>query len=97
MGDGARSAPPPLPASLAQREVEVSRLLARGLFNRTLGASLFVSGKTAGRRLDNVYIKIKVRAWVGATMYAIEHDLVAVLAKPVQRPTCTLGRQGDAE
>ena len=74
-----------LPARLTAREVEVLRLVVRGMSNREVADSLVLSQKTVGRHLESIYAKIDVSTRVGATLFAIEHELVANLAAPVRR------------
>lgn len=64
------------PGGLTDREVEVLRLLARGYTNRLAGAELFISPKTVGHHVENIYAKIGVSTRAGATMYAMEHRLL---------------------
>ncbi len=64
------------PAGLTDREVQVLRLAARGLSNREIGSSLFISPKTADHHIQHIYSKIGVSTRAGAAMYAMEHDLV---------------------
>ncbi len=71
---------PSWPADLSTREVEVLRLAARGLSNKQVGATLFVSAKTVQHHLANVYDKTGRRTRGGAAMFAIEHGLLPVAA-----------------
>ena len=64
------------PAGLTEREVEVLRLLVRGLSNREMAERLVVSPKTIGRHIENIYVKLDVSTRVGATLFAVEHGLV---------------------
>ena len=66
----------PNPGGLSDREVEVLRLLARGHTNRRLGEELFISPKTVGRHVENIYAKIGVSTRAGATVFAMEHRLL---------------------
>ncbi|MBO0820205.1 MAG: response regulator transcription factor, partial [Nocardiopsaceae bacterium] len=59
-GDGARggrAGTSPL-AGLTDRELEVLRLLARGLSNREIGAELFITPKTASVHVSNILGKL---------------------------------------
>ena len=75
---GSKSLMPPMgnPGGLTDREVEVLRLIARGYTNRLVGDELFISSKTVGRHVENIYAKIGVSTRAGATIYAMEHRLV---------------------
>ena len=64
------------PAGLTAREVDVLRLLARGLSNREMAARLTLSTKTVGRHVENLYAKIGVRSRAAAAVFAMEHDLL---------------------
>lgn len=67
---------PPNPGGLTDRELEVLTLIATGLTNRAAGEALFISTKTVGRHVENIYSKIGVSTRAGAAIYAMEHDLL---------------------
>jgi HD-GYP domain-containing protein (c-di-GMP phosphodiesterase class II)/DNA-binding CsgD family transcriptional regulator len=76
-GQGERSGPRAgLPAGLSEREVEVLRLIVRGLSNRRMAEVLFISPKTVGHHVEHIYDKLGVSTRVGATLFAIQHGLV---------------------
>jgi HD-GYP domain-containing protein (c-di-GMP phosphodiesterase class II) len=64
------------PGGLTGREVEVLRLLATGRTNREMAEILFISPKTVGRHIENIYAKVGVSTRAGATVYAMEHRLL---------------------
>ena len=64
------------PAGLTDREVEVLRLIARGSSNRQVAERLFISRKTVGRHVENVYAKIGVSSRAAAAVFAMEHGLL---------------------
>jgi DNA-binding NarL/FixJ family response regulator len=64
------------PGSLTEREVEVLGLIARGHTNRRIGEELFISPKTVGRHVENIYAKIGVSTRAGATLWAMEHRVL---------------------
>jgi HD-GYP domain-containing protein (c-di-GMP phosphodiesterase class II) len=68
-----RAAPP---CGLTEREVEVLRLLARGLTNKEIASELIVSPRTVGHHVAHVYDKIGRRTRAGAALFAVEHALV---------------------
>jgi HD-GYP domain-containing protein (c-di-GMP phosphodiesterase class II) len=72
-----RAARPPLPGGLTAREAEVLRLLALGLTNRQVGEQLVISAKTAGHHVQNIYTKIGASTRGAATLFAIEHGILA--------------------
>jgi HD-GYP domain-containing protein (c-di-GMP phosphodiesterase class II) len=65
-----------LASGLSEREVQVLRLLARGLSTKAIAASLVISPKTADRHIQNIYTKIGVSTRAGATLFAMEHNLL---------------------
>jgi DNA-binding CsgD family transcriptional regulator len=64
------------PDGLTAREVEVLGLLARGLTNKQIAASLVVSPNTVHQHLVNVYAKIGASRRTEATAYAIQRGLL---------------------
>ena len=66
---------PDLPAGLTLREVEVLSLVAGGLTNAEVGERLGISERTVGQHLRTIYSKLDVTSRVGATRFAIDHDL----------------------
>jgi HD-GYP domain-containing protein (c-di-GMP phosphodiesterase class II)/DNA-binding CsgD family transcriptional regulator len=72
-GKGGRQA---WPAGLTDREVELLRLLARGLGRRQLAQTLFLSEHTVRHHLEHIYAKLGVSTRVGAALFAVEHDLL---------------------
>lgn len=72
--------PPPAPpaalAHLTNREVEVLRLLARGLSNLEIAHELVISSATAKTHISNVLSKLGLRDRVQGVVYAYEHGIV---------------------
>ena len=67
------------PASLAgltAREVEVLRLVARGLSTKEVAHELGISRKTAANHTERVYAKIGVTNRALASLFAVRHGLV---------------------
>jgi HD-GYP domain-containing protein (c-di-GMP phosphodiesterase class II)/DNA-binding CsgD family transcriptional regulator len=64
------------PASLSDREVEVLRLLARGLSNRAIAGNLHISPRTAEHHVQHIYTKIGASTRAAAAMFAMEHGLL---------------------
>jgi ATP/maltotriose-dependent transcriptional regulator MalT len=64
------------PSGLTPREVEVLRLLPRGLSNREIATALFVSPRTIQSHLSNLYGKLGVRGRAEAIAFAVVHELV---------------------
>ena len=74
------------PAGLTEREAEVVAMLARGLQTRQVAHELGISVKTADRHVQNAYGKIGVSTRAAATLFAMEHGLVAWGELPIGRP-----------
>jgi HD-GYP domain-containing protein (c-di-GMP phosphodiesterase class II) len=73
------------PAGLTDREAEVVGLLARGLQTKQVARALGISVKTADRHIQNAYRKIGVSTRAAATLFAMEHGLVAWGELPIDR------------
>jgi HD-GYP domain-containing protein (c-di-GMP phosphodiesterase class II) len=78
------------PAGLTEREAEVVTMLARGLQTKQVARALGISVKTADRHVQNAYRKIGVSTRAAATLFAMEHGLIAwgelPMAPPPARP-----------
>jgi DNA-binding NarL/FixJ family response regulator len=61
---------------LSPREVEVLRLLARGLSNAEIARELFVSDATAKTHVSNVLAKLQLRDRVQAVIFAYESGVL---------------------
>jgi DNA-binding CsgD family transcriptional regulator len=64
------------PAGLTGREVEVLRLLARGLSNREIGERLGISRKTASHHVEHIYAKTGTANRALASLFAANHGLI---------------------
>ncbi|MBV9581538.1 MAG: HD domain-containing protein [Chloroflexi bacterium] len=64
------------PAGLSDREVQVLRLVARGLSNREMAEQLVVSPDTIKHHIAHIYDKIGLSTRAGATLFAMEHALL---------------------
>jgi DNA-binding NarL/FixJ family response regulator len=64
------------PAGLTNREVEVLRLLVRGLSNKEIAERLVISRKTAGNHVEHIYSKIGVSNRARASLFAMKHGLM---------------------
>jgi DNA-binding NarL/FixJ family response regulator len=62
--------------SLTTREMEVLRLLARGMRNKEIAARLFVSERTVNFHLANIYQKLNVSGRTEALSKALEQGLI---------------------
>jgi DNA-binding NarL/FixJ family response regulator len=65
-----------LPDDLSGRELEVLRLVARGLSNREIGAALFISEHTAANHVRSILRKTDSANRTEATAYAYGRGLV---------------------
>jgi HD-GYP domain-containing protein (c-di-GMP phosphodiesterase class II) len=64
------------PAGLSEREVEVLRLIARGLSNREMADQLYLAPDTVKHHIQHIYDKVGVATRAGATLFAMEHTLL---------------------
>jgi DNA-binding CsgD family transcriptional regulator len=69
-------ASPPVSTGLTGREIEVLRLIATGITNRTIAARLGISEKTVARHVSNIFTKLDLPSRAAATAYAYEHKLI---------------------
>ena len=67
---------PSLPAGLTQREVDVLRLLARGLSSKEIAQRLVISPKTARNHTEHIYTKIGVSNRALASLFAVRNGLM---------------------
>jgi HD-GYP domain-containing protein (c-di-GMP phosphodiesterase class II) len=64
------------PAGLTAREVEILRLVARGLSNKQIAASLSISPKTVANHVEHVYAKTGASTRAAAGLFAMRHGLL---------------------
>jgi DNA-binding NarL/FixJ family response regulator len=64
------------PAGLTQREVEVLRLVARGLSNRQIAEQLVISPKTVANHVEHIYVKIDASSRAMAGLFAMQNGLL---------------------
>ena len=74
------------PAGLTQREVEVLRLLARGLSNKEIAELLVISPKTVANHVEHIYAKIDASTRAAAGLFAMRHGLLPEDEFPVAVP-----------
>jgi DNA-binding NarL/FixJ family response regulator len=67
---------PPELASLTERELEVLRLMSRGMSNQEIAETLFVAETTVKTHVGRVLMKLGVRDRVQAVVYAYEQGVV---------------------
>jgi DNA-binding NarL/FixJ family response regulator len=64
------------PAGLTAREVDVLRLLARGLSSREIASQLVISSKTVRNHIEHIYAKIGASSRATASLFAMQHGLL---------------------
>ena len=62
--------------NLTKREIEVLKLLAKGLFNKEISYTLDISEKTVKNHVSNIFKKIDVSDRTQAAVYAIKNNIV---------------------
>lgn len=65
-----------VPGGLTKREVEVLGLIAAGASNREVAKRLFISDKTVGRHLANIFVKLGVSSRTAAAAWAHENKVL---------------------
>jgi DNA-binding NarL/FixJ family response regulator len=63
-------------ARLSARELEVLRLVARGMTNKAIAAQLVLSDRTVDRHVSNILSKIGESSRAAATAYAFRNGIV---------------------
>ncbi len=61
---------------LTERELEVLRLVARGMSNRDIAAELVIAENTVKNHVRSILEKLQVRSRVEAAMYAVREKLI---------------------
>ncbi len=61
---------------LTPREVEVLRLVARGMPNREAAGRLHISAKTVANHVEHIYTKIGASTRAEASLFAMQHGLL---------------------
>jgi len=64
------------PAGLSDREVEVLRLICRGGTKKQAAELLKISPSTVDHHVRHIYDKVGVATRAGATLFAVEHELL---------------------
>lgn len=71
--------PQQLPAPrLTEREMEVLRLVARGLNNRDIAKELFISENTVKNHVRNILEKLQLHSRMEAVVYAVRENLLKI-------------------
>jgi two-component system NarL family response regulator len=61
---------------LTERELEVLRLVAKGMSNREIAAELVIAENTAKNHVRNILEKLQLKSRMEAAMYAVREKLV---------------------
>jgi len=61
---------------LTERELDILRLVAAGLDNRTIAAQLYLAEKTVGNRLSEIFQKLNVTNRTQAALVAVQRGLL---------------------
>jgi len=72
------------PAGLTVREIDVLRLVARGLSHKEIATQLVISPKTARNHIEHIYVKIGASNRTAASLFAMQHGLL-----PDEHPATT--------
>jgi len=65
------------PAGLTAREIDVLRLIARGLSTKEVAERLVISRKTVSNHVEHIYTKIGASNRATAALFATQHGLLA--------------------
>jgi len=69
---------PPTEDPLTEREVEVLKLVAKGLSNQEIAARLVVSERTVGAHVSNILGKLHLANRTQAALYALREGLISL-------------------
>ena len=75
------------PAGLTAREVEVLRLLARGLSSKQIAERLVILPRRCANHIEHIYTKIGASSRATASLFALQHGLLP----EEEFVTCTVG------
>jgi len=71
--------PPQVPAPrLTEREMEVLRLVAKGMHNREIAKALFISENTVKNHVRNILDKLQLHSRMEAVVYAVRERLLEI-------------------
>jgi NarL family two-component system response regulator LiaR len=72
---------PPTPDPLSDRELEVLRLVAKGLGNKKIAERLVITEATVRSHVSNILSKLHLANRVQATLYALQEGLTSLESK----------------
>ena len=64
--------------ALTKREIEILKLLSKGLINRDIANELFISERTVKNHVSNIFKKIDVNDRTQAALFSIKNDLIRI-------------------
>ena len=64
------------PAGLTAREIDVLRLVARGLSHKEIATQLVISPKTVRNHIEHIYVKIGASNRATASLFAMHNGLL---------------------
>jgi DNA-binding NarL/FixJ family response regulator len=62
---------------LTEREMEILRLVGKGLTNKDIGQQLYISDRTVQAHLSNIFSKLGVNSRTEAVMYAVRRGWIS--------------------
>ncbi len=62
---------------LTEREMDILRLVGKGLTNKEIGRSLYISDRTVQAHLSNIFSKLNVSSRTEAVMHAVRQGWIA--------------------
>ena len=68
--------PTALVPKLTDRELQVLKLVARGMANKAIAADLFISENTVKNHVRNILEKLQLHSRMEAAMYAVRENLL---------------------
>jgi two-component system NarL family response regulator len=66
------------PPKLTEREMEVLKLVARGMNNRDIARELFISENTVKNHVRNILEKLQIHSRMEAVMIALRDKLIDI-------------------
>ncbi|MGD8473922.1 MAG: response regulator transcription factor [Anaerolineae bacterium] len=72
------SAQPPTPAPLTDREIEILRLVAKGLTSPEISQQLVIPEATVRTHVSNILSKLHLANRVRATLYALQEGIASL-------------------
>jgi two-component system NarL family response regulator len=78
LADGADDRRESFAPRLTERELEVLKLVAKGLSNREIGAELFIAENTVKNHVRNILEKLQLHSRMEAVLYAVREKLLDV-------------------